>query len=205
MCSLCAALERRTSFFESLSFKGIDITDSTQIKRLHSDRAKEFTALCFQKFLSNHRSIYHTLTTGYDPQANGTAERSVGLMFALSARCLTTSGLPQEFWSYAVKYGAQSLLCSSACVLKNDSKQSHRWSCVSINSRLGLRAASKRARMLRRTGGRNILNPRHGTGVPQPKHWASPLTTCVWLSSTSSSTKSHSLLGLPFTSCQSRS
>ena len=34
-------------------------------------------------------------------------------MKALSARCLTTSGLPQEFWEYAVKYAAQSLLCSS--------------------------------------------------------------------------------------------
>ena len=102
-----------TSFFESLSFEGFEITDSPHIKRLHSDRAREFTALYFQKFLSNHRSIYHTLTTGYDPQANGTAERSVGLMKALSARCLTTSGLPQEFWGYAVKYAAQSLLCSS--------------------------------------------------------------------------------------------
>ena len=104
---VCAALERMTSFFESLSFEGFEITGSPRIKRLHSD------ALYFQKFLSNHRSIYHTLTTGYDPQANGTAERSVGLMKALSARCLTTSGLPQEFWGYAVKHAAQSLLCSS--------------------------------------------------------------------------------------------
>ena len=110
---VCAALERMTSFFQSLSFEGFEITDPPRIIRLHPDRARELTALYFQKFLSNHRSIYHTLTTGYDPQANGTAERSVGLMKALSARCLTTSGLPQEFWGYAVKYAAQSLLCSS--------------------------------------------------------------------------------------------
>ena len=110
---VCSALERMTSFFEGLSFEGFEITDSPRIKRLHSDRAREFTALYFRKFLSNHRSIYHTLTTGYDPQANGTAERSVGLMKALSARCLTTSGLPKEFWGYAVRYAAQSLLCSS--------------------------------------------------------------------------------------------
>ena len=109
---VCAAPERMTSFFESLSFEGFEITDSPRIKRLHSDRAKEFTALCFQKLLSNHRSIYHTLTTGYDPQANGTSERPVGLMKALSARCLTTSGLPQEFWSQSSTL-AQSLLCSS--------------------------------------------------------------------------------------------
>ena len=34
-------------------------------------------------------------------------------MKALSARCLTTSGLRKEFWGYAVKYAAQSLRCSS--------------------------------------------------------------------------------------------
>ena len=104
----CAALERMTSFFESLSFAGFEITDSLRIKRLHSDRAKEFTALYFQKFLSNHRSIYHTLTTGYDPQANGTAERSVGLMKALSARCLTTSGLPQGVMQLSMLHRASS-------------------------------------------------------------------------------------------------
>ena len=61
---VCAALERLTSFFESLSFEGFEIADSPRIKSLHSDRAREFTALYFQKLLSNHRSIYHTLTTG---------------------------------------------------------------------------------------------------------------------------------------------
>ena len=74
---VCAALERMTSFFESLSFEGFEITDSPRIKRLHSDRAREFTALHFQKLLSNHRSIYHTLTTGCDPQTNGTAEEGL--------------------------------------------------------------------------------------------------------------------------------
>ena len=55
---VCAALERMTSFFESLSFEGFEITDPPRIKRLHSDRAREFTALYFQKFLSNHRSAH---------------------------------------------------------------------------------------------------------------------------------------------------
>ena len=47
---VCAALERMTSFFESISFAGFEITDSPRIKRLHSDRAREFTVLYFQKF-----------------------------------------------------------------------------------------------------------------------------------------------------------
>ena len=47
------------------------------------------------------------------PQANGTAERSVGLIKALSSRCLGTSGLDSEFWSYAVRYAEQSLICAA--------------------------------------------------------------------------------------------
>ena len=104
---VCAALEKMTAYFESLSFEGFEIKDSTRIKRLHSDRAGEFTAPFFEKFLSNHRSIYHTLTSGYDPQANGTAERSVGLIKTLASRCLNASGLPEEFWTYSVRYAAR--------------------------------------------------------------------------------------------------
>ena len=74
---VCDALERRTAFFESLSYEGLPITDSSRIKRLHSDRAREFTAPYLQRYLHHHRSIHHTLTTGCDPQANGTAERAV--------------------------------------------------------------------------------------------------------------------------------
>ena len=62
-----------------------------------------------EKFLAHRRGIYHTLTTGYDPQANGTAERAVGLIKALASRCLVTSGMDSEFWSYAVRYAAQAL------------------------------------------------------------------------------------------------
>ena len=50
---------------------------------------------------------------GYDPQANGTAERSVGLIKALSSMCLATSGLAHEYWSYAVRYATQSLICAA--------------------------------------------------------------------------------------------
>ena len=31
----------------------------------------------------------------------------------LSSRCLATSGLDKEFWSYAVRYAAQSLTCAA--------------------------------------------------------------------------------------------
>ena len=107
---VCDQLERMTAYFQSLQFEGFE---TSRIKRLHSDCAGEFTAPYFERYLSNHKSIYHTLTTGYEPQANGTAERSVGLIKSLAARALSSSGLDPSYWSYAVRYAAQSLICSA--------------------------------------------------------------------------------------------
>ena len=110
---VCHQLDVMVSYFESLTSEGFPLTDAPRIRRLHSDRAGEFTAPFFEKFLAHRRGIYHTLTTGYDPQANGTAERAVGLLKALSARCLSSSNLGKDYWSYAVRYAAQSLLCAA--------------------------------------------------------------------------------------------
>ena len=93
---VCDALEKMVAFFESLEFEGFAITDSSRIKRLHSGRAGEFAVPFFERFLVNHKTIYHTLTSGYDPQATGIAERAVG---------------HASHWSYAVRYASQSLLC----------------------------------------------------------------------------------------------
>ena len=78
---------------------------------MHSDKAGDFTAPLFARFLTNHKTIDHTFTSGYNPQANGTAERSVGLIKSLAGRALSSSSLDAGYWSYAVRYAAQSLLC----------------------------------------------------------------------------------------------
>ena len=111
LSKVCDALERMVAFFESLQSEGFTITDFSRVKRLHSDRAGEFTAPYFERFLTKHKSIYHTFTSGYDPQANGTAERTVGLVKSLAARALATAQLDSSYWSYPVRYAAQSLLC----------------------------------------------------------------------------------------------
>ena len=111
--SVCDQLERMIAYFESLQFEGFPIGETCRIKRLHSDRAGELTAPHFERFLSNHKSIYHTLTTGYDPQANGTAEKVSGTHQVLSGKSPSSSGLDPSYWSYAVRYAAQSLICSA--------------------------------------------------------------------------------------------
>ena len=97
------------AFLEVFQTEALPLGETSRIKRLHSDKAGEYTTPFFAKFLSNHKTIYHTFTSGYDPQANSTTERSVGLFKKLSARSLASLG--HEHWSYAVKYASQSLLC----------------------------------------------------------------------------------------------
>ena len=110
---VCDELEKLVAFFEALQSEGCAIGETNRIKRIHSDRAGEFTAPYFSRFLANHKTIHHSFTSGYDPQSNGNAERSVGLIKSLAARSLCTSGLDSTYWSYAVRYAAQSLLCQA--------------------------------------------------------------------------------------------
>ena len=56
---VCDALERTVAFFESLQSQGFTITDSSRVKQLRCDRAGEVAAPCFERFLTNHKSIYH--------------------------------------------------------------------------------------------------------------------------------------------------
>ena len=109
---VCDKLEKMIAFFESLQAKALPLGETRRIKRLHSDRAGEFTAPFFARLLQkDYKTIYHTLTTGYDPQPNGAAERSVGLIRSLATRALASANLEQMYWSCAVRYVAQSLLC----------------------------------------------------------------------------------------------
>ena len=104
-------LEKMAAYLEALQTEGLPIDETSRIKRLHSDRAGEFTTPFFARFLGNHKSIHHSFTSGYDPQSNGTAERSVGLIKSLASRALAAAELDSSYWSYAARYASQSLLC----------------------------------------------------------------------------------------------
>ena len=63
------------------------------ILRLHSDKASEFLSPPIRAYLSQ-QGVRQTVNSGYDPQANGLAERWIGIVkvraTALLARCAPT-------------------------------------------------------------------------------------------------------------------
>eukprot|EP00971_Amphidinium_carterae_P251361 4989806-Amphidinium_carterae.1 len=97
---------------EDTEFEGYPIGEK-RVRRIHTDRARELTSAFLENFLTRYPQVLHTHTRGYEPQANGTAERGVGMIKTLELRSLTHSKLPREFWSFAALYAAQSLLCKA--------------------------------------------------------------------------------------------
>ena len=100
------------AFFESLHFEGLP-SPTPQESSGFTVVAQVSLPLLFCAF--SHQSQKHLphLHLGYDPQANGTSERAVGLVKSLAARALATSQLNVSYWSYSVRNAAQSLLCHS--------------------------------------------------------------------------------------------
>ena len=56
-----------------------DVMLGQRVVRLHSDRGTEYQGSSFEARLKE-RNIFHTTIVGYDPQANGVAERYVGII-----------------------------------------------------------------------------------------------------------------------------
>ena len=68
-----------------------------QVVRIHSDKAREFLA---QRVIEgiNALGVFKTTTTGFDPQANGLAERTVGLLKERARGFLIRGGVDKKFW-----------------------------------------------------------------------------------------------------------
>ena len=83
-----------------------------QVVRVHSDKAREFLA---QKVVEgiNSMGIFKTTTTGYDPQANGLAERTVGLLKERARGFLIRGGVDKKFWPLMkLPVGRETWLCT---------------------------------------------------------------------------------------------
>ena len=75
------------------------------ILRLHSDKASEFLSPPIRAYLSQS-GVRQTVNSGYDPQANGLAERWIGIVKVRATALLADVRLPPEYWSYACRWVA---------------------------------------------------------------------------------------------------
>ena len=72
---------------------------------MHSDKAKEFLAKSVRGLLKAH-GIRQTTNSGYDPAANGIAERWVGIVKVRATALLAEHRLPPDYWAYACRWVA---------------------------------------------------------------------------------------------------
>ena len=75
------------------------------VLRMHSDKAKEFLAKSVRGLLKAH-GIRQTTNSGYDPAANGIAERWVGIVKVRATALLAEHRLPPDYWAYACRWVA---------------------------------------------------------------------------------------------------
>ena len=75
---------------------------------MHSDKAKEFLAKSVRGLLKAH-GIRQTTNSGYDPAANGIAERWVGIVKVRATALLAEHRLPPDYWAYACRWVAYRL------------------------------------------------------------------------------------------------
>ena len=73
---------------------------------LHGDRASELQYGETEKFCKNHNITLSATGAINTPEQNTHAEHMVGVLKRLTSRLLKQSGLPAQFWNYAIKYAA---------------------------------------------------------------------------------------------------
>ena len=71
------------------------------VMRVHSDQAGEFLSPVVMEWLKQH-NIKQTFTSGYDPAANGVAERWIDLVKIKATVLLAANHLSTAYWNYAV-------------------------------------------------------------------------------------------------------
>ena len=76
------------------------------VHRVHTDRAREFTSKEVKRWMEA-RDINHTFTEGDSGEANGRAERELGILKALTRAQLVASGEKRELWPLALRHAAE--------------------------------------------------------------------------------------------------
>jgi len=96
---------RRKDIFEAYTewAKAIELKLGKKIKRFHSDGGGEFISNALAEW-HIERGVEMTASTPYSPQQNGMAERAIQAIHEGVRVVLKQSGMPVEFWDYALEY-----------------------------------------------------------------------------------------------------
>ncbi|TIC28442.1 rve-domain-containing protein [Wallemia mellicola] len=98
-------LKHKHNIFDIITNLHTEIERQTgyKVKRIHSDRAKEFMSDRLLKYYKTH-GIINGHTAGYAASSNGIAERYNQTIQRGIATLLTDAKLPNEYWIYAMNY-----------------------------------------------------------------------------------------------------
>ena len=96
--------------------------------RLHSDKAKAQGVPCAEcPQFAESAWIRQTTNSGYDPAANGIAERWVGIVKVRATALLAEQRLPPDYWAYACKWVALGIRLNASHPLFGDVVVVHRF------------------------------------------------------------------------------
>jgi len=79
----------------------VENQSNCKIKKLRSDRGKEYTSSEFEKFLEDE-GVHHQLTIPYTPEQNGVSERKNRTVMEMARSMLFEKKMPKKFWGEAV-------------------------------------------------------------------------------------------------------
>ena len=81
--------------------KKLKINSVKKIKRIRSDRGREYESSTFNLFVQS-LGIIHETTAPYSPASNGVVERKNRTLIELTDAMLIESGAPLHFWGEAI-------------------------------------------------------------------------------------------------------
>lgn len=79
----------------------VENQSACRMKRIRSDRGKEYTSNVFDKFCDDE-GVEHQLTVGYTPQQNGVSERKNKIVMEMARCILFKKKMPKGLWAETI-------------------------------------------------------------------------------------------------------